>query len=44
MAGHSDGWPIGWDPENTQVSRGSNNWENNYPLVRSISFGVNLTL
>jgi TonB-linked SusC/RagA family outer membrane protein len=35
---------IGWDPENTQVSRGSSNWENNYPLVRSISFGVNLTL
>ncbi|AWW30213.1 SusC/RagA family TonB-linked outer membrane protein [Echinicola strongylocentroti] len=35
---------FGWDPENTQVSRGSDGWENNYPLVRTISFGLNLTL
>ncbi len=35
---------IGWDPENEQISRGSENWETNYPLVRTISFGLNLTL
>jgi TonB-linked SusC/RagA family outer membrane protein len=35
---------IGWDPENDYSSRGSGNWETNYPLVRSVSFGVNLTL
>jgi len=35
---------IGWDPESTQISRGTTNWENNYPLVKSVSFGLNLTL
>ncbi|MBC9796159.1 SusC/RagA family TonB-linked outer membrane protein [Sinomicrobium weinanense] len=35
---------IGWDPENDHDGRGSNNWENNYPLVRTISFGLNLSL
>ncbi|WP_224998649.1 TonB-dependent receptor [Cesiribacter sp. SM1] len=35
---------IGWDPESNQVSRGSEGWNNNYPLVRTISFGLNLTL
>jgi TonB-linked SusC/RagA family outer membrane protein len=34
----------GWDPEMNYSSRGSTNWENNYPAVRSISFGVNITL
>lgn len=35
---------FGWDPENNYQSRGSSNWENNYPVVRTISFGVNMTL
>lgn len=35
---------FGWDPEMTYISRGSKDWENNYPPVRTISFGVNLTL
>lgn len=35
---------FGWDPEMTYDSRGSGNWTNNYPPVRTISFGVNLTL
>lgn len=35
---------IGWDPENNYSSRGSGNWENNYPFVRTFSFGVNLSL
>ncbi|RNI31392.1 SusC/RagA family TonB-linked outer membrane protein [Rufibacter latericius] len=35
---------IGWDPENNHSSRGSGDWANNYPLVRSISFGLNVTL
>ncbi len=35
---------FGWDPENNYSSRGSGDWTNNYPLVRSISFGINLTL
>ncbi|MBF9254084.1 TonB-dependent receptor [Pontibacter sp. 172403-2] len=35
---------IGWDPESNQSSRGSGDWTNNYPLVRSISFGLNLAL
>lgn len=35
---------VGWDPESDQSSRGSGNWTNNYPLVRSVSFGLNLTL
>lgn len=35
---------IGWDPESRQIGRGSSNWEDNYPVVRSIVFGINLTL
>ena len=34
----------GWDPENNLSSRGSGDWTNNYPFVRTFSFGVNLTL
>ncbi|GAB3646031.1 TonB-dependent receptor [Echinicola sediminis] len=35
---------FGWDPENNYSSRGSGDWTNNYPLVRTVSFGLNLTL
>ncbi len=35
---------IGWDPENNYSFRGSGDWTNNYPLTRSIVFGVNLSL
>ncbi|MFO7369749.1 MAG: TonB-dependent receptor [Bacteroidales bacterium] len=35
---------IGWDPEARDIGRGSENWEVNYPLVRSYVFGVNVTL
>ena len=35
---------IGWDPEERDDPRGSGNWEVNYPSVRTIVFGVNLTL
>ncbi|MDW7692409.1 TonB-dependent receptor [Flammeovirgaceae bacterium SG7u.111] len=35
---------FGWDPEMSYSSRGSDNWTNNYPLTRTISFGVNLSL
>ncbi|WP_198664909.1 SusC/RagA family TonB-linked outer membrane protein [Lewinella sp. IMCC34191] len=35
---------IGWDPEVDFSSRGSGTWTNNYPFVRTYSFGVNLTL
>ncbi len=42
---------IGWDPEEREFSRGtydpddsSINWEINYPSVRTIVFGINLTL
>ncbi|UGU15236.1 TonB-dependent receptor [Sinomicrobium kalidii] len=35
---------IGWDPENDHDGRGADNWENNYPLTRAISFGLNLSL
>lgn len=39
---------IGWDPEDNYLSRGSSNsstsWENNYPSVRSLVFGLNVTL
>ncbi|MHA6247169.1 SusC/RagA family TonB-linked outer membrane protein [Pontibacter sp. CAU 1760] len=35
---------VGWDPESSQSSRGSGDWRNNYPLVRSVSLGLNLTL
>ncbi|KJF45611.1 SusC/RagA family TonB-linked outer membrane protein [Draconibacterium sediminis] len=35
---------IGWDPEERSIGRGSNNWDINYPSVRTIVFGINLTL
>jgi TonB-linked SusC/RagA family outer membrane protein len=35
---------IGWDPENNYSSRGSGDWVNNYPTVRSIIFGANISL
>jgi len=35
---------IGWDPESDQTYRGSENWTNNYPVVRTISLGLNLSL
>ena len=35
---------IGWDPEERSIGRGSNNWEINYPSVRTVVFGINLTL
>jgi len=35
---------IGWDPESSQAPRGSGDWTNNYPVVRTISLGINVTL
>jgi hypothetical protein len=35
---------FGWDPEMNYDSRGSGNWTTNYPTVKTISFGINLTL
>ncbi|MCH7413147.1 TonB-dependent receptor [Belliella sp. R4-6] len=35
---------VGWDPEMNFSPRGSGDWTNNYPLVRSVSLGINLTL
>ncbi|TRZ41601.1 SusC/RagA family TonB-linked outer membrane protein [Robertkochia solimangrovi] len=35
---------IGWDPESSQSYRGSGDWTNNYPLVRTISLGLNVSL
>lgn len=35
---------IGWDPENNQAQRGSGDWANNYPQVRSLVMGVNISL
>ncbi|WP_240573562.1 SusC/RagA family TonB-linked outer membrane protein [Aestuariibaculum lutulentum] len=34
----------GWDPEISYDSRGAGNWTNNYPQVRTISFGLNVSL
>ena len=34
---------IGWDPETRQDSRGSGDWEDNYPMTKSYVFGINLT-
>lgn len=34
---------FGWDPESRQITRGSTNWDINYPLTRSFVFGVNLS-
>jgi TonB-linked SusC/RagA family outer membrane protein len=35
---------VGWDPENDFTFRGNGGWDNNYPLVRSFIFGVNVGL
>jgi TonB-linked SusC/RagA family outer membrane protein len=35
---------IGWDPENSYSMRGSGTWTNNYPEVRQIIIGLNLSL
>ena len=35
---------VGWDPENNQSPRGSGDWINNYPLVRTFSLGLNVSL
>lgn len=37
------GWQ-GWDPEQDFTFRGSGDWVNNYPPVRSFVFGANITL
>ncbi|GEN77228.1 SusC/RagA family TonB-linked outer membrane protein [Chryseobacterium hagamense] len=35
---------IGWDPESNQASRGSGDFNNNYPLSRNFAIGLNITL
>jgi hypothetical protein len=35
---------IGWDPEQNYSFRGSGDWTNNYPIVRQVVFGANVTL
>ena len=35
---------IGWDPESNQSYRGSGDWTNNYPVVRTYSLGLNVSL
>ena len=35
---------IGWDPESSQSYRGSGDWTNNYPVVRTYSIGLNVSL
>ncbi|MEC5142933.1 TonB-dependent receptor [Chitinophaga sp. 212800010-3] len=35
---------IGWDPENNYSTRGSGDWTNNYPTVRSFVIGANISL
>ncbi|HEV9037351.1 MAG TPA: TonB-dependent receptor [Puia sp.] len=35
---------IGWDPENNYSMRGTGTWTTNYPEVRSIVFGLNVSL
>ena len=35
---------IGWDPENTYYGRGTSDWTNNYPTIRSVILGLNITL
>ncbi|MCR4853693.1 MAG: TonB-dependent receptor [Prevotella sp.] len=34
---------IGWDPEANIAGRGSSGYENNYPMTKSVVFGVNVT-
>jgi TonB-linked SusC/RagA family outer membrane protein len=35
---------IGWDPENDYQMRGTGDWTNNYPLIRSFVLGANVSL
>lgn len=35
---------VGWDPENNYSPRGSGDWTNNYPPIRSFIVGINLSL
>jgi TonB-linked SusC/RagA family outer membrane protein len=35
---------IGWDPEDNYSMRGTGTWTNNYPNVRSMVFGLNVSL
>jgi TonB-linked SusC/RagA family outer membrane protein len=35
---------IGWDPENNYSGRGTGDWTNNYPTIRSVVLGLNITL
>ena len=35
---------FGWDPEMSYSGRGSGDWTNNYPAVRTVSLGVNISL
>ncbi len=34
---------FGWDPEARDITRGSENYDINYPMVRSFVFGANIT-
>ena len=33
----------GWDPEARQDGRGSGSWENNYPMTKTYTVGLNVT-
>jgi TonB-linked SusC/RagA family outer membrane protein len=35
---------VGWDPESSFSNRGSDTWEDNYPLTKSFVIGINVTL
>lgn len=35
---------FGWDPEMTYYPRGTNGWRDNYPVARTLSLGLNLSL
>lgn len=35
---------IGWDPENNYQGRGIGDWANNYPTIRGVVFGLNISL
>jgi TonB-linked SusC/RagA family outer membrane protein len=34
---------IGWDPEARYIGRGSTDWDINYPVTRTVIFGINVT-
>jgi TonB-linked SusC/RagA family outer membrane protein len=34
---------IGWDPEARYITRGSTDWDINYPVTRDLVFGLNVT-